>query len=211
MRPAGSFVRLCSAFGLWVSFGKELLGSLPAGILAGNPDNPMGEWQNRRMGQDLSPRRSLSVMAPSPVPPRASGQADADTLCCSILGTAPLSITEAESLARVFKALSDPARLRILTLLAMQPDREACVCALLPHMDIAQPTVSHHLKLLHDAGILTRERRGSWVYYCLVEERLVDISRAVGFLVGPPRTSLAADATREMPQETDVSASCTVL
>ncbi len=79
---------------------------------------------------------------------------------------------EAARLARGFKAIADPARLRLLNFIAGQPGGEACVCHLTQPLGLAQPTVSHHLKVLTDAGLLLREQRGTWAYYRLLPERL---------------------------------------
>jgi ArsR family transcriptional regulator, arsenate/arsenite/antimonite-responsive transcriptional repressor len=94
------------------------------------------------------------------------------TPCCPPLFRAHLERRDAEELASTFKALSDPARIRLLSLIAAQPEGEACVCYLTEPLGLSQPTVSHHLKLLNDAGLLDREKRGAWVYYRLVPERL---------------------------------------
>lgn len=79
-----------------------------------------------------------------------------------------IASTEADALARTLKALADPARLRLVSIVAASSDREACVCDLTEPLDLSQPTVSHHLKVLVDAGILTREKRGTWAYYRVV-------------------------------------------
>lgn len=92
--------------------------------------------------------------------------------CCAPLLQAPLARNGAEALATAFKALADPGRLRLLSLIAAQPGREACVCHLLKPLGLSQPTVSHHLRVLFEAGLLARERRGSWVYYRIVPERM---------------------------------------
>jgi ArsR family transcriptional regulator len=76
-----------------------------------------------------------------------------------------LSRDDAETLASGFKALADPGRLRLLSFIASQPEGEACVCQVTEPTGLSQPTVSHHLKVLHDAGLLEREKRGAWVYY----------------------------------------------
>jgi ArsR family transcriptional regulator len=102
-----------------------------------------------------------------------------DLLCCPPLLGELISDEEAEVAARVFRALGDPARVRLLSMVASSEDREACVCDLVPGMDLSQPTVSHHLKVLHEAGLLDRERRGSWVYYRLRPEALSAIGKAV--------------------------------
>jgi len=88
--------------------------------------------------------------------------------CCSPLAKQPIAVTDAEAVARTFKALSDPARVRILSIVASHADREACVCDLQEPLGLSQPTVSHHLKVLTDAGFLTRSKRGTWAYYALV-------------------------------------------
>jgi ArsR family transcriptional regulator len=85
--------------------------------------------------------------------------------CCTPLLESPLEEHEAGMVARAFRVLADPARLRLLSAIAARPEGEACVCELLPFLELSQPTVSHHLKVLHDAGLLWRERRANWVYY----------------------------------------------
>jgi ArsR family transcriptional regulator, arsenate/arsenite/antimonite-responsive transcriptional repressor len=85
--------------------------------------------------------------------------------CCSVITGAPLADDDARRLAEAFGVLADPARLRLLSLLAAQPDGEACVCELTGPLGLAQPTVSHHLRLLHSAGLVSRERRGTYAYY----------------------------------------------
>ena len=95
--------------------------------------------------------------------------------CCQPLLAAPLPADDAEVLAEVLRALADPARLRLVSLLAAAPDAECCGCDLTGPLGLSQPTVSHHLKVLHDAGLLSRERRGKWVYYALREDRLASL------------------------------------
>lgn len=92
--------------------------------------------------------------------------------CCVPLLDAPVSDADARQMAQVFKALADPARLRLLSLIAAQPDGEACNCELVEPLGLSQPTVSHHLKVLHDVGLLARERRGQWVYYRIRPEQM---------------------------------------
>ena len=86
--------------------------------------------------------------------------------CCAPLGAAGLSDDQAEATARVFKDLADPARVKILNLLATSPD-PVCVCEFTEPLGLSQPTVSHHLKKLVQAGLLEREQRGTWAYYSL--------------------------------------------
>lgn len=100
------------------------------------------------------------------------------TYCCRPLDDAGLTDDEAEATARLFKALADPARVRIVNLLARNPEA-VCVCELTPAVGLSQPTVSHHLKKLVQAGLLTREQRGVWAYYTLDREA---VSRAAGIL-----------------------------
>ena len=87
------------------------------------------------------------------------------TACCAPLNQAALSAAEAEDLARRLKALAEPARLRLLSLLMAAPDGEACTCELTEPLALSQPTVSHHLKKLAEAGLVTGERRGVWTFY----------------------------------------------
>jgi len=88
--------------------------------------------------------------------------------CCPPLLSAPLDEDRAAGLATVFKALGDPVRLRLLSMIASREGGEICVCDLTPAFDLSQPTISHHLKLLKQAGLITSERRGTWVYYRLL-------------------------------------------
>jgi ArsR family transcriptional regulator, arsenate/arsenite/antimonite-responsive transcriptional repressor len=88
----------------------------------------------------------------------------------------PLTTDAATEMATKFKALSDPVRLRLLSSVASHAGGEACVCDISPGLDVSQPTISHHLKVLRDAGLLTSERRASWVYYAVVPEVLASLS-----------------------------------
>lgn len=99
--------------------------------------------------------------------------------CCVPLMDAPLAQSMAEQMAQVFKALGDPARLRLISLIASQPDGEACNCDLIDPLGLSQPTVSHHLKVLHEAGLLDRERRGQWVYYRIRLEQMTALRSAL--------------------------------
>ncbi|MCI4674554.1 ArsR/SmtB family transcription factor [Candidatus Mycolicibacterium alkanivorans] len=85
----------------------------------------------------------------------------------------------------MFKALGDPARLRLLSLIACHPGGEACVCDISESFDLAQPTISHHLKVLRESGLLGCERRGSWVYYWVVPEALQQLSATLCVDAGP--------------------------
>lgn len=98
--------------------------------------------------------------------------------CCAPLGAAALSDAEAAATARLFKALADPHRVKILNLLATSPD-PVCVCEFTGPLGLSQPTVSHHLKKLVDAGLLEREQRGTWAYYGLSRDALGRLASAV--------------------------------
>ena len=96
-----------------------------------------------------------------------------DTACCPGLAAAPLDEGQAAELAKVFKALGDPVRLRLLSMIASRGEGgEVCVCELTPAFDLSQPTISHHLKLLRQAGLIDCERRGTWVYYWVLPAAL---------------------------------------
>ena len=108
----------------------------------------------------------------------------ADTAaCCPPLSREPLSAEQAERVAPLLKALAEPVRLRLMSLIASHPGGEACVCDLNDAFDLSQPTISHHLKVLHEAGLLERDKRGVWVYYRARTEALATL----GTLIGDPR------------------------
>jgi ArsR family transcriptional regulator, arsenate/arsenite/antimonite-responsive transcriptional repressor len=106
------------------------------------------------------------------------------TDCCTPVVRQVIQRDEAATLAAGFKALSDPARLRLISLVAAHTDQEACVCDLTDPVGLSQPTVSHHLKLLVGAGILSREQRGKWAYYKLVPDTL---NALAGLIASPSR------------------------
>lgn len=91
-----------------------------------------------------------------------------DVTCCAPLTREPLTAPAAEALSRTLKAIADPTRLRLLSMVAAHEGAEACVCDLTEPLGLTQPTVSHHLKVLVDAGLLTRDKRGVWAYFALV-------------------------------------------
>lgn len=101
------------------------------------------------------------------------------TACCPPIVEEALGAAEAETLANGFKVLADPNRLRLLSLIAAHPQREACVCDLTEPLGLTQPTVSHHLRLLHGAGLVTREKRGTFSYYRLQSQRLAVLRDAL--------------------------------
>ncbi len=102
--------------------------------------------------------------------------ADVAGACCSPLIREPLTADWAGDLARMFKALGDPVRLRLLSLVASHENGEACVCDISDTFDLSQPTISHHLKVLRGAGLLDCQRRGTWVYYWVVPAALQQLS-----------------------------------
>jgi ArsR family transcriptional regulator len=100
--------------------------------------------------------------------------------CCAPLSREPLSPAQAEQVAPLLKALADPVRLRLLSLVASHAGGEACVCDLTDKFDLSQPTISHHLKVLHEAGLLDRDKRGVWVYYRARTEALAGLAALIG-------------------------------
>lgn len=110
-------------------------------------------------------RPSVSLLDPTP--------------CCAPLAQAPLGQEEAEDLARRLKALADPGRLRLLSLLLAAPNGEACTCDLTGPLGLSQPTVTHHLKKLAEAGLVTGERRGVWTYYRVDNDALAAAGRTL--------------------------------
>ncbi|MFF3668612.1 ArsR/SmtB family transcription factor [Microtetraspora malaysiensis] len=102
------------------------------------------------------------------------------TACCTPLACAPLGQAEAEELATLFKAIADPVRLRLLSLIACHEGGEACVCDLTDAFDLTAPTISHHLKVLRKAGLIDCERRGTWVYYWINPGTLERLSAILG-------------------------------
>jgi ArsR family transcriptional regulator, arsenate/arsenite/antimonite-responsive transcriptional repressor len=104
--------------------------------------------------------------------------------CCPPLSREPLTAEQAELVAPQLKALADPVRLRLMSLVASHPGGEACVCDLNEAFDLTQPTISHHLKVLYEAGLLDREKRGVWVYYRARTQALASLGTLIG---EPPR------------------------
>ncbi len=110
--------------------------------------------------------------------------------CCVPLSREPISAAQAASVVPLLKAIADPARLRLLSLVLSHEGGEACVCDLLPHFDLSQPTISHHLKVLHDAGLVDREKRGTWVYYIARPEAMAALAGL--FTADATRTAVGA-------------------
>ena len=108
--------------------------------------------------------------------------------CCAPLSREPLSQAQAEQIAPLLKALADPVRLRLLSIVASHEGGEACVCDLTDCFELSQPTISHHLKVLHEAGLLDREKRATWVYYRVRPAVLTDLAALIT-PVGDPATS----------------------
>jgi ArsR family transcriptional regulator len=100
--------------------------------------------------------------------------------CAPLLSGAPLDERSAVRLAALLRVLADPGRLRLLSLIQAQPSREACVCHLTDALGLSQPTISHHLRILFEAGLVDRERRGNWVYYRTVPRALAELREVLG-------------------------------
>ncbi len=111
----------------------------------------------------------------------------ADTAaCCPPLSREPLSAGQATQVAPLLKALAEPVRLRLMSLIASHPGGEACVCDLNDAFDLSQPTISHHLKVLHEAGLLDRDKRGVWVYYRINDACVDCFPTAADIVLGRP-------------------------
>src|SRR3954465_15178505 len=126
-------------------------------------DPDIGICQYRRMPKSLMELTPVQAVA-----------------CCSPVTREPLSADAAERIAPLVKAVADPVRLRLLSLLPSHADGEACVCDLNDAFELSQPTISHHLKLLHEAGLLDRDKRGVWVYYRVRTGALGDLAALLG-------------------------------
>jgi ArsR family transcriptional regulator len=100
--------------------------------------------------------------------------------CCSPMSAQPLTMSQAEQVAPLMKALGDPVRLRLMSLVASHKGGEACVCDLNDAFDLSQPTISHHMKVLYEVGLVDRDKRGVWVYYRARPQAL----GAIGVLIG---------------------------
>jgi ArsR family transcriptional regulator len=106
-------------------------------------------------------------------------EARRDEECCASVLAAPLDAADAAELASGFSALSDPVRLRVLSILAASPEGEVCVCEFVGPLGKSQPTISHHLKILSEAGLVQGDRRGKWVWYSLDRNRLAELRAAI--------------------------------
>ena len=96
--------------------------------------------------------------------------------CCAPLAREPMGEDQALQVSGLLKALADPVRLRLMSMVLSHEGGEACVCDLTPAFDLSQPTISHHLKVLHDAGLVDREKRGTWVYYIARPEAMTALA-----------------------------------
>ena len=112
--------------------------------------------------------------------------------CSPSVLRSPIRRDHAEALATAFKAIADPGRLRLLSFIAAQPEAEACVCHLVEPLGLSQPSVSHHLRVLTEAGLLARERRGTWMVYRLVPEKVEDLRSALALPDAPTVTKRSA-------------------
>jgi ArsR family transcriptional regulator len=107
-------------------------------------------------------------------------EVSAPTQCCPSVLAAPLGAVDAAELASGFSALSDPVRLRVLSILAASAEGEVCVCEFVEPLGKSQPTISHHMKILSEAGLVQGDRRGKWVWYSLNHQRLAELRAAIG-------------------------------
>lgn len=119
-------------------------------------------WQTVRMATATLPLRESDLAA-----------------CCSPVTAGIVDDQTTVQLAHLFKALSDPNRVKLLSLIAASDDGEACACDLIEPVNLSQPTVSHHMKVLVDAGLVTREQRGRWAYYRIAGDTLSAMARAL--------------------------------
>jgi ArsR family transcriptional regulator, arsenate/arsenite/antimonite-responsive transcriptional repressor len=127
-------------------------------------------------------------MATAPLPLLAGDLA----ACCSPLAGGALDDETAQRLARVFHALGDRHRVRLLSLIAASEGGEACICDLTAPVGLAQPTVSHHMKLLADAGLVTRDQRGKWAYYRIAPETAAPLGEMLRLLLAAPAAARPA-------------------
>ncbi|GAC1362652.1 MAG: metalloregulator ArsR/SmtB family transcription factor [Actinomycetota bacterium] len=135
------------------------------------------------MPPDARLGRELLISRPAlPHPPGSSAASVAQPAlddCCPSSLAAPIGEEEAAGLAKGFAALADPARLRLFSLIAAQPAGEVCACALVEPLGRSQPTVSHHLRILYEAGLVNRQKRGTWVWYWAVPQRVEALRAAL--------------------------------
>ncbi len=106
-------------------------------------------------------------------------KAETISRCCPPLLKGRITAEDTSYLAAIFRVLGEPARLQILSLISAQHSQEVCACELVETLGLAQPTVSHHLKVLYEAGLLTKDRRGTWIYYRILPEKLAMLRNAL--------------------------------
>jgi ArsR family transcriptional regulator, arsenate/arsenite/antimonite-responsive transcriptional repressor len=123
----------------------------------------------------------MGGMPTAPLPPLADEMA----ACCPPAGGEGLDADSAERLAAVLKVIAEPTRLRLLSLVAAEQDGEECICNLTERVGISQPTVSHHMKVLADAGLVEREQRGKWAYFRLIPGALDALGQVVSTVAQP--------------------------
>ena len=133
-----------------------------------------GRWLVRHIEACEHSPMSKSLSASTTVEPLRA------LACCSPVTAHPLDAASADRVAPVLKALADPVRLRLVSLIASHAQGEACVCDLNDAFELSQPTISHHLKVLHDVGLLERSKRGVWVYYRVAPGALADLAALLG-------------------------------
>ncbi len=114
--------------------------------------------------------KSLTVISPAE-----------SAACCAPLTAQPLTMEQAGQVAPLLKALADPVRLRLMSLVASRQDGEACICDLNEAFELSQPTISHHMKVLYEAGLVDRDKRGVWVYYRVRPQALASLSTLIGW------------------------------
>ncbi|GEP39824.1 transcriptional regulator [Nocardioides psychrotolerans] len=115
--------------------------------------------------------------------------------CCTPLAHEPMSADQAAQIAPMLKALADPVRLRLMSMVMSREGAEACACELLPAFDLSQPTISHHLKVLHESGLLDREKRGVWVYFRARPEAMAALGSLFATALAPALATATTPAT----------------
>jgi ArsR family transcriptional regulator len=118
--------------------------------------------------------------------PVIDATAGAGQVCCAPLTEAPIPAAQAADLAAAFKAIGDPVRLQLLSMIASHAGGEVCVCDLTPAFALSGPTISHHLRVLREAGLIDHQRRGTWVYYWVLPARLATLSQLLDVAVPAP-------------------------
>jgi ArsR family transcriptional regulator, arsenate/arsenite/antimonite-responsive transcriptional repressor len=157
-----------------------MVGTLPTRTSTGVDVLPPNEHRTSMLVNTM-----LVVMMAVDVRERGEPMSDPGLACCTPLTGTPMSAEQAEQVVPLLKALADPVRLRLVSLIAASAGGEACVCDLNDAFDLTQATISHHLKVLHSAGLLDRDKRGVWVYYRIRPQALAGLGALMGS--PPPR------------------------